>query len=192
MHGPFPGRRHDIFLLNESNIVADLRQLFAQHNVPPLELPVLYGDPAYPLLDVLQTGFKGTNLDQARRKYNTLMSKVRECVEWQFGEVVREWAFLDFAGARAASSWCGRACSARRRPAEQPQRGDAPGRRRRRRGYEPLGRRRHLDDVVALPPPGRRARAACHAPVREFARKGAFARLRCVRNSNSHAGIEFS
>ena len=114
---------------------------------------MLYGDPAYPLLDVLQTGFKGTNLDQARRKYNTLMSKVRECVEWQFGEVVREWAFLDFAGARAASSWCGRACSARRRPAEQPQRGDAPGRRRRRRGYEPLGRRRHLDDVVALPPP---------------------------------------
>lgn len=48
----------------------------------------IYGDPAYPLRQHLQTG------DQ--QAFNTAMSYVRSTVEWTFGEIVRYWAFLDF------------------------------------------------------------------------------------------------
>ena len=56
----------------------------------------IYRDPAYPLRQHLQTGFKGAHLTPDQQAFNTAMSYVRSTVEWTFGEIVRYWAFLDF------------------------------------------------------------------------------------------------
>ena len=56
----------------------------------------IYGDPAYPLRVHLQTGFRGVNLTPVQQNFNRSMSDVRSSVEWAFGEILRDWAFLDF------------------------------------------------------------------------------------------------
>ena len=56
----------------------------------------IYGDPAYPLRQHLQTGVKGAHLTPDQQVFNTAMSYVRSNVEWTFEEIVRYWAFLDF------------------------------------------------------------------------------------------------
>ena len=40
--------------------------------------------------------YKGINLSPQEIQFNKDMSKVRECVEWGFGEIINQLAFLDF------------------------------------------------------------------------------------------------
>lgn len=57
---------------------------------------VLYGDPAYPLLPLLFRPYSSGALTAQQQMFNKNMSSVRQCVEWGFGKVVSEFAFLDF------------------------------------------------------------------------------------------------
>jgi len=93
LFGPIEGRRHDAFLLDQSNILDDMELRFNDYDGTPFHL---YGDPAYPLNKHIMVPFKGHELTAARGVCNTRMSKVRECVEWQFGKIIRNFAFLDF------------------------------------------------------------------------------------------------
>ncbi|KAF2889512.1 hypothetical protein ILUMI_07648 [Ignelater luminosus] len=57
---------------------------------------VLYGDPAYPLTDLLLCPYAGRNLTKQQQNFNRSMSTVRKSVEWEFGKVISELAFLDY------------------------------------------------------------------------------------------------
>ena len=56
----------------------------------------LYGDPAYPLRVHLQAPFRGVNLTNQMKMFNTNMSATRVSVEWLFGDIINYFKFLDF------------------------------------------------------------------------------------------------
>ena len=93
LYGPVEGRRHDAAILADSNLLEILQDFsFA----PDGTQMCIYGDPAYPLRNHLQTGFKGAALSRQQQMFNSRMASVRVSVEWCFGDVVTNFAFLDF------------------------------------------------------------------------------------------------
>lgn len=84
VHGPFPGRRHDAFLLRESALNARL----AAAQAGAAAQCKVYGDAAYPILSHISRGFRGANLTPQQSADNTAMSKARICVDWGFGKVL--------------------------------------------------------------------------------------------------------
>ena len=94
MFGPIEGRRHDCALLRESGLMEELDNAGL---VDARGLPfALYGDPAYPIRNYLLCPFKGANLTEEQQTFNRMMSCVRESVEWEFGNILTLFAFLDF------------------------------------------------------------------------------------------------
>ncbi|XP_048587454.1 uncharacterized protein LOC116601948 [Nematostella vectensis] len=93
MYGPVEGKRHDAFMLMESNILHEV-----ENNAfsPTGQAMCMYGDPAYPLRVHLQTPFRNGVLTPMMEEYNSRMSSVRSSVEWLFGEIINDFKFLDF------------------------------------------------------------------------------------------------
>ena len=57
----------------------------------------LFGDPAYPLSPWLSAPFPVVaNMTGAEARFNRDMSSVRITVEWGFGKIKGNWAYLDF------------------------------------------------------------------------------------------------
>ena len=54
----------------------------------------IYGVPAYPLRECLICPFKNPNAEE--EEFNKAMSSVREVVEWGFGKLIQQFAFLDY------------------------------------------------------------------------------------------------
>jgi hypothetical protein len=92
MYGPAAGSRHDSFMLGESGLLQQLRQLMPEHRT----VYSLYGDPAYPQSQYIYGGFHNPPTASQEAQWNTAMSKVREAVEWGFKEILMQWAFLEF------------------------------------------------------------------------------------------------
>ena len=92
MFGPIEGRRHDSFMLGESGLEDQLRNIAK----PDGEPYVLYGDPAYGLTNNILAPFRGADLTAAEKAFNRAMSKVRVSVERGFGKIAQYFAFLDF------------------------------------------------------------------------------------------------
>ncbi|XP_077500915.1 uncharacterized protein LOC144111478 isoform X1 [Amblyomma americanum] len=90
LDGAYPGRRHDAGILRDSNLYGKLERLVGGRNY------VIYGDPAYPLQPLLMKPYGGNFLTPQQLAFNNGMSHVRQAVEWGFGKVVAEFAFLDF------------------------------------------------------------------------------------------------
>ncbi|KAM7302006.1 uncharacterized protein ISCGN_017523 [Ixodes scapularis] len=80
---------HATGMLRESQLYDKLLQLVDGHSY------VLYGDPAYPLRPLLLKPY-GSKATPAQVEFNKAMSTVRQAVEWGFGKVVAEFAFVDF------------------------------------------------------------------------------------------------
>ena len=93
MYGPIEGRRHNFFMLRESNMLQQLKLYAFNLNGDPL---CLYGDPAYPLRVHVQDPFKNARLLPLEQEFNMAMSKVKVSVEWLFGDICNWFAFLDF------------------------------------------------------------------------------------------------
>ena len=93
MFGPFEGRRHDAALLSDSGLLTKLDALPRLVNGKAF---ALYGDPAYPLRSQLLCPFRGAVLTAEQEQFNKSMSSVRESVEWVFGKIITNFAFLDF------------------------------------------------------------------------------------------------
>jgi nuclease HARBI1 len=90
MPDPEMGARHDGFMLGNSNLEEQLEIMFPNKDFG------LFGDPAYPQSELLLGGYTNHNLDERQQRYNTIMSGVRECVEWGFASVIQQFHFLDF------------------------------------------------------------------------------------------------
>ena len=100
LYGPVEGKRHDCALLRESRI---LEKMVHMHNADGVAMAV-YGDPAYVMRDHIYCPFQGAYLTEEEKEFNSSMSKARICVEWGFGKVVQEFAFLEFE-TTVATSW---------------------------------------------------------------------------------------
>lgn len=77
-------------ILRESRLYEKLEQLNGDNHQF-----VLYGDPAYPLRQLLMRPYGGARLTK-QQDFNIAMSSVRQSVEWGFGKIISEFAFLDF------------------------------------------------------------------------------------------------
>ncbi|XP_064653070.1 uncharacterized protein LOC135503424 [Lineus longissimus] len=96
LFGPVEGRRHDSAMLRMSNLIQDLEEVDFRMNDEDRTPMCVHGDPAYPLRDQLIGPFRGAVLTDDQKRFNKRMSSVRESVEWQFGKIVKDFAFLDF------------------------------------------------------------------------------------------------
>ncbi|XP_042145608.1 protein ALP1-like [Ixodes scapularis] len=90
LDGPFNGRRHDAGILKDTALYDNLQAI--NHG----ERYVIYGDPAYPLRPLLLKPFGGSRLLPHEALFNKRMSTVRQAVEWGFGKVAADFAFVDF------------------------------------------------------------------------------------------------
>jgi len=90
---PFNGRRNERRMLHESGLnVFMLEELLVNGTQY-----YIYGDPGYGETDWLVTPFnRQANLTNQQQEFNKSMSSVREAVEWGFGKIVNNWAFVDF------------------------------------------------------------------------------------------------
>lgn len=77
-------------ILFESDLYSKLERLVGEHHY------VIYGDPAYPLWHLIMKPHRGSYPTREQQNFNSAMSTVRQAVEWGFGKVVSEFAFLDF------------------------------------------------------------------------------------------------
>ncbi|XP_077557627.1 uncharacterized protein LOC144172909 [Haemaphysalis longicornis] len=87
---PYKGRRHDAGILKESRLYENLEKVAQGQRL------VIYGDPAYPLKPLLMKPYGGGSLQPHEARFNRRMSTVRQAVEWGFGKVAGEFAFVDF------------------------------------------------------------------------------------------------
>ncbi|XP_049516984.1 uncharacterized protein LOC125942770 [Dermacentor silvarum] len=91
LDGPYPGSKHDAGIFHDSGLYKKLEKLNEGN-----QQFVLYGDPAYPLRPLLMKPYGGTRKTVQQEKFNAAMSAVRQSVEWGFGKIISEFAFLDF------------------------------------------------------------------------------------------------
>ena len=94
LDGPWPGRRHESGMLAESGLLTALHT--KMNNIGRTFR--LYGDPAYPVAEYLEGPFRNgaQAVSQVEADFNEAMASVRIAVEWGFGEVVQQWAFVDY------------------------------------------------------------------------------------------------
>lgn len=90
--GPFEGSKHDSSVLSVSGLYDILEEQLQSESGSFW----VYGDAGYPITNFIQCPYKGNNLSESQKTYNTIMSKVRISIEIAFGEIVRQFAFIDF------------------------------------------------------------------------------------------------
>lgn len=89
--GPIEGKRHDITMLCESDVMSH----FQQHSAV-FDGYAVYGDPAYGANKYIVLGFKNARLSRLEEEFNSMMGSVREFVEWSFGRLTILWVYIDF------------------------------------------------------------------------------------------------
>lgn len=93
MMGPYQGSRHDAGILRDTNLYEQLeiKTRFSVENKF-----VLYGDAAYPIRELLLKPYQTRALVPVEANFNYEMSRARQAVEWGFGKIISEFAFVDF------------------------------------------------------------------------------------------------
>lgn len=92
--GPFIGRRHDAAILGLSKLKLELVQLFT---LPGNDNYSLLGDTGYSNSKYIKVGYKNHRaLSQSQQNFNKDLSSIRVSVEYGFGRIIQQFAFLDF------------------------------------------------------------------------------------------------
>jgi len=93
LDGPFIGRRHDADIFGLSKVRTELVKLFERQGQPNY---AIYGDGGYSNSKFVKVGFRNcTNLTPRQKQFNREMSALRVSVEYGFGRVIQQFAFLD-------------------------------------------------------------------------------------------------
>lgn len=93
--GPFPGSRHDQFMLRESGILEWIAEFPKQQgtNWPH----VIYADLGYSVIPgLIEVPFHDDAINVVHAAYNLAMSSARISVEWAFGSILQHWASLRY------------------------------------------------------------------------------------------------
>ncbi len=94
LDGPFIGRRHDAAIVHLSGILDEMRTFLTNNDGTHW---AVYGDAGYSNQKFIKVGFKKfTTLNRKQNDFNRLMSSLRVGVEYGFGKIVQQFAFLDF------------------------------------------------------------------------------------------------
>ena len=93
LYGPMEGKRHDAGMLRESGLMDQLEQYMTMADGT---IYSLYGDPAYPLRPHLLAPYRGGVITAEQALFNKRMSAVRVTVEWAFGKILANFAFVDY------------------------------------------------------------------------------------------------
>eukprot|EP01007_Sphenomonas_quadrangularis_P004105 NODE_963_length_1070_cov_143.440744_g792_i0.p1 GENE.NODE_963_length_1070_cov_143.440744_g792_i0~~NODE_963_length_1070_cov_143.440744_g792_i0.p1 ORF type:complete len:245 (+),score=29.51 NODE_963_length_1070_cov_143.440744_g792_i0:262-996(+) len=78
--GPYPGSRHDMWMLRTSGLLGTLRSIFPGNYC-------LYGDGGYALTDVILCPYRRP-IDPTRQRFNSAISALRIVVEHEFGRIL--------------------------------------------------------------------------------------------------------
>jgi hypothetical protein len=88
LYGPIEGRRHDSFLLLESNLKNILGSM------PEFDGKYLYGDPGYCLSSIVINPYRNPTDDQ--KEFNRRMSSIRQNVEFGFMRITQLFGFFQY------------------------------------------------------------------------------------------------
>lgn len=94
LDGPIIGRRHDAAVLYLSDVLCEMTTFFAKRDGSNF---AVYGDPGYSNQKYIKVGYKNhKKLNDKQKEFNKIMSSLRVSVEYGFGMIVSQFAFLDF------------------------------------------------------------------------------------------------
>ncbi len=94
LDGPFIGRRHDAAIVHLSKVIDEMKSFLTNNDG---SYWAVYGDAGYSNQKYIKVGFKNfKTLNQKEKDFNRLMSKLRVGVEYGFGKIVQQFAFVDF------------------------------------------------------------------------------------------------
>jgi len=91
--GPVCGARHDQHMVHESGVL----NWITSHGCSATGHPyVCYADAGYAVAPGIMRPFADEKLNIEHKAFNDIMSSVRICVEWEFGDIVAQWAAMNF------------------------------------------------------------------------------------------------
>jgi nuclease HARBI1 len=91
--GPYCGSRHDQHMVHKSDVLGWV----TKHPRSPEGLQyVIYADAGYAIAPGLMRPFADERINITHKAANEIMSSVRICVEWEFGDIVNYWAAVNF------------------------------------------------------------------------------------------------
>ena len=93
VYGPVCGSRHDQHMVHCSKVL----DWVTLHGCCETGEPyVCYADAGYAVAPGLMRPFADDAINVAHKAFNELMSSVRICVEWEFGDIVTQWANVNY------------------------------------------------------------------------------------------------
>ena len=91
--GPYCGSRHDQHMVHKSDVLGWVTK---HPHSPEGRQYVIYADAGYAIAPGLLRPFADERINITHKAANEVMSSVRICVEWEFGDIVNYWAAVNF------------------------------------------------------------------------------------------------
>jgi hypothetical protein len=93
VYGPVCGARHDQHMVHASKV---LEWVTSHGHCATGEAFVCYADAGYAVAPGLMRPFADEKINIIHKSFNEVMSSVRICVEWEFGDIVTQWAHVNY------------------------------------------------------------------------------------------------
>jgi hypothetical protein len=91
--GPYCGSRHDQHLVHKSEV---LSWVLRHPKTDDGHTYCIYADAGYAIAPGLMRPFADAEINIPHKAFNDVMTSVRVCVEWEFGDIVKHWAMLNY------------------------------------------------------------------------------------------------
>ena len=91
--GPYCGSRHDQHMVNKSEVLDWVLQHDRSRDG---HVYVTYADAGYAVAPGLMRPFPDSAVNISHKAFNDVLTSVRVCVEWEFGDIVVNWAAVNY------------------------------------------------------------------------------------------------
>jgi hypothetical protein len=91
--GPYCGSRHDQHMVHKSAV---LDWVISHDRSPDGHMYLTYADAGYAVAPGLMRPYPDAAVNIAHKAFNDVMTSVRVCVEWEFGDVVVNWGAVNY------------------------------------------------------------------------------------------------